>query len=130
MSSFGDSARSRTARCDTVRASEQEREAGGEGGIANAHGQRDSVAQPIATAAINRKVRTVILAVIGELEREAGLTKHRPMLAEPKVPLHDDRDPSVVFREVHAEAESYAVVDAIDEAFLGENDRAAKAGTG
>src|SRR5450755_3172013 len=90
----------------------QEREADRERGVPDAEGQRGAVGNSQACATIQRKIRSIPAAVVLEMKRAAGLAEDRPVLAEPKIPLHHDRQPGIVARPIDTDA----VVDRVDEA--------------
>src|SRR5450755_2225676 len=94
----------------------QEREADRERGVPDPEGQRGAVRESQSRATVQRKISPIAAAVVLEMKRAAGLAEDRPVLAEPKVPLHHDRQPGIVARPIDTDAEAHAVVDRVDEA--------------
>ena len=71
--------------------------------VPDAERQRHAIRESQPRTAVERKISSISAAVVGEAEGATGFAEHGPMRAEPKVPLHDDRNPRVVAGPVGAE---------------------------
>src|SRR5882724_7926727 len=93
----------------------------------DAKSQGGAIRKAQAGSAVEREISATFVAIVDEVKGSTGFAEHRPMRAQPEVPLHDNWDPSIVSGPIRAEAEPDAVVDRVDEALRCEHHCAAKA---